>query len=248
MCGTVRARRKAEDSMETLHRQATVDARASAVSVYMNQVYLWMAAGLGLTALVAWQTASSPAALQFIFSNTIVVIGLVIAQFGLVIALSAAVHRLSAATATAMFLLYSGLTGVTLSSIFVVYTMASIANAFLVTAGTFGAMSVYGTVTKRDLTGMGSFLFMGLIGLVIAMLVNIFLQSAMMDFVISGIGVLIFTGLTAYDTQKLRQFGMNAPLDDATALRRGAILGALTLYLDFINLFLMLLRLFGNRE
>jgi FtsH-binding integral membrane protein len=167
---------------------------------------------------------------------------------GLVIALSAAVHRFSAATATAMFLLCSGLTGVTLSSIFIVYTSGSIAAAFLTTAGTFGAMSVYGTVTKRDLTGMGSFLFMGLIGLVIAMVVNIFLQSAMMDFVISGIGVLIFTGLTAYDTQKLRQFGMNAPLDDTTAIRRGAILGALTLYLDFINLFLMMLRLLGNRE
>ena len=234
--------------METLRQQTTVDARASAVSVYMNQVYMWMTVGLGLTALIAWQTASSQAIMHFIFSNTLVIIGLVIAQFGLVIALSAAVHRFSAATATAMFLLYSGLTGVTLSSIFVVYTMGSIANAFLVTAATFGAMSVYGTVTKRDLTSMGSFLFMGLIGLVIAMVVNIFLQSAMMDFVISGIGVLIFTGLTAYDTQKLRQFGMNAPLGDAAALRRGAILGALTLYLDFINLFLMLLRLFGRRD
>jgi len=234
--------------METLERQTTVDARASAVSVYMNQVYMWMTAGLGLTALVAWQTASSPTVLQFIFSNTFIIIGLIVAQLGIVIALSAAVHRFSATTATVMFLLYSALTGVTLSSIFVIYTMGSIANAFLVTAGTFGAMSVYGTVTKRDLTGMGSFLFMGLIGLIIAMVVNIFLQSAMMDFVISGIGVLIFTGLTAYDTQKLRQFGMNAPLGDATALRRGSILGALTLYLDFINLFLMMLRLFGNRE
>ena len=234
--------------METLQQQATVDARVSAVSVYMQQVYMWMTVGLGLTAFVAWGIASSPAALQFIFGNTVVLIGLVIAQLGLVIALSAAVHRFSAGTATAMFLLYSGITGVTLSSIFVVYTSGSIANAFLVTAGTFGAMSVYGTVTKRDLTGMGSFLFMGLIGLIIAMVVNIFLQSAMMDFVISCIGVLIFTGLTAYDTQKLRRFGENAPLGDATALRRGAILGALTLYLDFINLFLMMLRLFGNRD
>ena len=230
------------------HTAATADARALAVTVYMNQVYMWMTVGLGLTAFVAWQTASSPALLQFIFSNTMILIGLIIAQLGLVIALSAAVHRFSATTATAMFLLYSSLTGVTLSSIFVVYTMGSIASAFLVTAGTFGVMSIYGTVTKRDLTGMGSFLFMGLIGLIIAMVVNIFLQSAMMDFVISGIGVLIFTGLTAYDTQKLRRFGMDAPLGDATALRRGAIMGALTLYLDFINLFLMMLRLFGNRN
>jgi len=234
--------------MEKLQRQTTADARASAVSVYMNQVYMWMTLGLGLTALVAWQTASSPAALQFIFGNPLIIIGLIIAQLGIVIALSAAVHRFSASMATGMFLFYSCLTGVTLSSIFIVYTTGSIANAFLVAAATFGAMSVYGTVTKRDLSGWGSFLFMGLIGVLIAMVVNIFLQSAMMDFVISGIGVLVFTGLTAYDTQKLRQFGMNAPLDDPAALRRGAIMGALTLYLDFINLFLMLLRLMGNRN
>lgn len=232
--------------MDTLHR--TADARVSAVAVYMNQVYLWMTAGLGLTAFVAWQVASSPAALQFIFSNTIVLIGLVIAQLGLVVALSAAIQRFSAGTATGLFLLYSALTGVTLSSIFVVYTSSSIANAFLVTAGTFGAMTFYGTVTKRDLTSLGSFLFMGLIGLFIAMLVNFFLKSTMLDFVISAVGVLIFTGLTAYDTQKLRRFGENAPLGDTAAVRRGAVLGALTLYLDFLNLFLMMLRLLGNRE
>ncbi len=214
----------------------------------MNQVYLWMTAGLGLTALVAWAIASSPTALNLIFSNTWLLIGLVIAQLGLVVGLSAAVQRLSAFTATSLFLLYAALTGVTLSSIFVVYTTGSIAKAFLITAATFGAMTVYGTVTKRDLTGLGSFLFMGLIGLIIAMVVNIFLKSPMVDFIISGVGVLIFTGLTAYDTQKLRRFGENAPLEDGTAIRRGAILGALTLYLDFINLFLMMLRLFGNRE
>ena len=234
--------------MDTLRQQTATDARASAIAIFMNQVYLWMTAGLALTALVAWQVASSPAILELVFSNSILLIGLVIAQFGLVIALSAAVHRFSATTATGLFLLYSALTGVTLSSIFVVYSMGSIASTFLVTAGTFGAMSVYGAVTKRDLTSMGSFLFMGLIGLVIAMVVNIFLQSDMMSFVISAIGVLIFTGLTAYDTQKLRQMGASAPLDDSTAIRRGAILGALTLYLDFINLFLMLLRLMGNRD
>ena len=173
-------------------------------------------------------------------------IGLIIAQFALVIALSAAVQRMSAGMATGLFALYSVLTGATLSSIFIVYPIGSIANAFFVTAGTFLAMSVYGTVTKRDLTGMGSFLMMGLFGIIIAMIVNLFLKSTMMDFVISCIGVLIFTGLTAYDTQKLRQFGENTPLDDATAVRRGVILGALTLYLDFINLFLMMLRLFGG--
>lgn len=156
---------------------------------------------------------------------------------------------MSATTATAVFIAYSALTGLTLSSIFVVYPIGSIANAFLTATGTFLAMSVYGTVTKRDLTGMGNFLMMGLFGIIIASIVNIFLASSMMDFVISCIGVLIFTGLTAYDTQKLRAFGMNAPVDDATAMRRGALLGALELYLDFINLFLMLLRLFGgNRD
>ena len=176
-------------------------------------------------------------------------IALIVAQFGLVIALSAAVHKMSATTATAVFIAYSALTGLTLSSIFVVYPIGSIANAFLTATGTFLAMSVYGTVTRRDLTGMGNFLIMGLFGIIIASIVNIFLASSMMDFVISCIGVLIFTGLTAYDTQKLRVFGMNAPVDDATAMRRGALLGALELYLDFINLFLMLLRLFGgNRD
>lgn len=232
------------DTTRTLSRSAT-----SAVSVYMRQVYGWMTAGLALTSVVAYGVASSPALQMAIFSNMFVPILLIVAQFGLVIALSAAIHKMSSSTATGLFLLYSVLTGLTLSSIFVVYPIGSIANAFLSTTGLFLAMTVYGTVTKRDLTGMGSFLMMGLIGIIIASLVNIFLQSSMMDFVISCIGVIIFTGLTAYDTQKLREFGMGAPLDDGTAVRRGAILGALTLYLDFVNLFLMLLRLFsGNRD
>ena len=138
--------------------------------------------------------------------------------------------------------------GAFLSSVLLVYTGASVMQAFLTAAGTFAAMSVYGTVTRRDLTQMGSFLTMGLIGLIIAMLVNLFLQSTMLEFVISAIGVLIFTGLTAYDTQRIRAFGENAPLGDTVAVRRGALLGALTLYLDFINLFLMLLRLMGDRR
>ncbi|MDR1856264.1 MAG: Bax inhibitor-1/YccA family protein [Desulfovibrio sp.] len=220
----------------------------SIASLFMRQVYQWMAAGLALTTVVAFAVASSPAIQQALLGNTISIILLIVAQFGLVIWLSAGVHRMSSATATGAFLLYSALTGATLSSIFVVYPIASIANAFLVTAGTFLAMSIYGTVTKRDLTGMGNFLFMGLIGIIIASLVNLFLQSSMMDFIISCVGVLIFTGLTAYDTQKIYQFGADAPMGDALAIRRGAILGALTLYLDFINLFLMMLRLFGNRD
>jgi FtsH-binding integral membrane protein len=219
---------------------------ASAVSVYMRQVYQWMTVGLAVTAAVAYAVANSAGLQQAILGNSILMIALVVAQFGLVIALSAAVHKMSASTATGLFLLYSVLTGAMLSSVFVIYPVASIANAFLVTAGTFLAMSVYGTVTRRDLTAFGSFLIMGLFGLIIAMLVNLFLKNGMMDFIISCIGVLIFTGLTAYDTQKIRNFGLGAPLEDGTAMRRGAILGALTLYLDFINLFLMMLRFFGT--
>lgn len=221
----------------------------SAVSVYMRHVYQWMTAGLALTTVVAYGVAGTPAIRDVILGNSLALILLVVAQFGLVIALSAAIHKLSAGAATGLFLLYSALTGAMLSSIFVVYPIASIGTAFLVTTGTFLAMTVYGTVTKRDLTGLGNFLFMGLIGIIIAMVVNIFLQSTMMNFIVSCLGVLIFTGLTAYDTQKLRRFGEAAPLEDGTAIRRGAILGALTLYLDFINIFLMLLQLFGgNRD
>lgn len=218
----------------------------TAAAVYMRQVYAWMAIGLALTGLIAYGVAASPALRTAIFENSLYVILLVAAQFGLVVAISAAIHKMSAPVATGLFLLYSALTGVTLSSIFIVYPIASVASAFFVTAGAFLAMSIYGTVTKRDLTGMGNFLFMGLIGIIIAMIVNIFLKSSMMDFIVCCLGVLIFTGLTAYDTQKLRAFGENAPLDDPAAIRKGAILGALNLYLDFINLFIMLVRLMGS--
>ncbi len=228
--------------------QQTVS-RSQTLSAFMRGVYGWMAAGLGLTAVVAVFTANSPALMNLIFGNMITMIVLVVAQFGLVIALSAAINRLSAGAATGMFLLYSGLTGLTLSGIFVVYTGATIASAFAVSAGMFLAMSVYGLVTKRDLTSMGSFLFMGLVGIVLASVVNIFVHSTMMAKIINYVGVLVFVGLTAYDTQRLKDMAEYAPMNDATALRRGSILGALTLYLDFINLFLMLLRIFGgNRE
>lgn len=220
----------------------------TAVSVYMRHVYMWMTAGLAITAVVAYWVSGTPAIRQALLGNTISVIVLVLAQFGLVIALSAAIHKMSAPVATGLFVLYSALTGLMLSSIFVVYSLGSIGTAFVCTAGTFFAMSVYGAVTKRDLTSFGSFLFMGLIGIIIAMLVNIFIQSSMMSFIISCLGVLIFTGLTAYDTQRLRAFGESAPLDDAVAMRRGTILGALTLYLDFINIFIMLLQLFGGNR
>ncbi|MCR4665926.1 MAG: Bax inhibitor-1/YccA family protein [Desulfovibrio sp.] len=215
-----------------------------ALSVYMSKVYLWMSAGLALTAVTAWFVGTSEAVLS-LFVNPVVPIVLFVGEIGLVIALSAAIHKMSAQTATMLFLLFSLLNGLTLSVIFIAYTSASIATAFFSTAGMFLAMTIYGTVTKRDLTSLGSFLFMGLIGLIIASIVNLFLANPMMELIISCIGVLIFTLFTAYDTQKLRAFGMNAPIDDQEAVQRGAILGALTLYLDFINLFVHLLHLLG---
>ncbi len=214
---------------------------------FFPRVYGWMTAGLGLTALVALFTLSSQTMLQMIFGNKMVFYGLMIAQVGLVIALSAAINRISATTATLMFLLYSGLSGVTFASIFLAYTSSSIASTFFVAAGTFGAMSIFGMVTKRDLTGWGSFLFMGLIGIIIASVVNIFLQSEMIHWVTSYIGVFVFVGLTAYDTQKIKMMGQ-AGFADGEAKQKAAILGALTLYLDFINLFLMLLRVMGDRR
>jgi len=222
--------------------------RTQALSAFMRGIYGWMAAGLGLTAIVAVMVASSPAMLKLVF-NPVALIVLVIAELGMVVVLSARINRLSGGAATGLFLGYSALNGLTLSGVFLAYTATTIASAFAVSAGMFLAMSVYGMVTKRDLTSMGSFLFMGLIGIILASLVNIFLQSSMMRFVIDCVGVLVFTGLTAYDTQRLKDMGESAPMGDATAVRRGSILGALTLYLDFINLFLIMLRLFGgNRD
>ncbi len=220
--------------------------QAEVVNAFMRGIYGWMTAGLGVTAVVALYVASSPTILTAIFGNPVLLIVLIIAQLGIVIGLSAAVNRLSGGAATGLFLLYSALTGITLSSVLIVYTGGSVAKAFIVCAGMFGAMSLYGLTTKKDLTSMGAFMFMGLIGILLASVVNMFLHSPGMDFVISIIGVIVFTGLTAYDTQKLKDMGSVAPMDDALAVRRGTILGALTLYLDFINLFLMLVRLFGS--
>jgi hypothetical protein len=214
-----------------------------AQNTLLRQVYAWMGLGLLLTAAMAVVTLSSPALLQLVFGNRLVFYGLILGELGLVIAVSAAINRLSAATATALFLLYAALNGITFSVIFAVYTTESIASTFVVTAATFGAMSVYGYTTRRDLTNWGSFLFMGLIGIVIASVVNIFVESSAASWVISAIGVIVFTGLTAYDTWKIKAMAAAGAQG-----RKPAILGALTLYLDFINLFLMLLRLFGNRR
>lgn len=231
------------NQFNTVSRSST---RVETLNLFMRGVYQWMAGGLGLTAAAAYMTASSQAMMEFVFGNPMVLIVLILGELGLVVAISGGINRFSASTASGLFLLYSALNGVTISAILTVYTMASIFSTFVVCAGMFIAMSVYGMTTKKDLTSWGSFLFMGLIGIIIAAVVNIFLQSSMLDFMISGIGVLVFVGLTAYDTQKLSRMGESAPMDNGTAIRRGTILGALTLYLDFINLFLMLLRFMGQ--
>ncbi|MBU5613972.1 Bax inhibitor-1/YccA family protein [Geomonas azotofigens] len=206
----------------------------------MRGVYGWMSGGLLLTALVSVITASSPALLQAILGNRILFYALLFGELGLVVAISGAINRISTATASILFLLYAGLNGLTMSTIFVAYTHSSIASTFLVTAGMFGTMSLYGYLTRSDLSSWGSFLFMGLVGVVIASLVNIFLHSSMLNWVLSLCGIIVFTGLTAYDTQKIKQMGNTGG--------KGAILGALTLYLDFINMFLLLLRFLGDRR
>ena len=237
-----------KDKKMNVSRDQVQSYSRSSVAIYMQQVYLWMTSALGVTALAALVTASNMAVLQFLFANTMTMILMVVGIIGLSMFITARMHVLSSGMATGLFLLYSALMGVFLGPVLLVYTGASVAQAFIVTAGMFGGMSVYGMVTKRDLSGMGSFMIMGLWGILLASLVNMFLGNSAVHFTISVLGVIIFTGLTAWDTQKLRMMGMNAPVDDAVAMRRGALLGALTLYLDFINMFLMMLRLFGNRE
>jgi hypothetical protein len=208
-----------------------------------------MAIGLALTGFIAFYVSRTPALVQLIFGNPILLIVFILAYFGLVMYLSGRINRMSAATATSLFVVYSGLTGLLLSSIFLVYTAESIASTFFICAGTFVGCSIYGWTTKRDLTSWGGFLMMGLIGVVIAIVVNMFIQSSAMSLIIGCIGVIVFVGLTAYDTQKLKNMALTQPADaDGAVVRKGAILGALSLYLDFINLFLMLLRLFGQRR
>lgn len=220
----------------------------SAQATLMRSVYLWMTLALAITGLAAYVVASSPMLLQAVFSNRLTFWLLIIAEFGLVMYLSARIHKMTAPTATMMFIIYSLLNGVVLSSIFVIYTMSSIANVFFITAGTFGVMSVYGMVTKSDLSKVGNICLMALIGLIIATVVNFFVKSSMMMMVISYIGVLVFVGLTAYDTWKIKreiqQYGTE--VNDLT--QRIALMGALSLYLDFVNLFLYILRIFGDRK
>ena len=219
--------------------RATVDVQTKVI----NQVYTWMTLGLALTATVGYYAAESQMLRNLIFSNGFVMIGLIIAQLGIVVGLSAGINRLSGSAATGLFILYSALTGLTFSVIFMVYTYSSIASTFFVTSGTFAAMSVFGHTTKRDLTKLGSIAFMALIGIILASLVNMFMQNSMLELGISVIGVLLFTGLTAYDAQRIKE--MAATVSDGESEAKVSVMGALSLYLNFINLFLMLLRFLG---
>jgi uncharacterized protein len=215
------------------------------VTDFLRRVYGWMFFGLGVTAVVSYAILSSPGVVGALVANHLVFLALFGAQLGLVVYLSARVDRLAAGTATGLFVLYSALTGVTLSVILLAYTGASVATTFVVTAGMFGALAVFGSTTKRSLAGVGQFLFMGLIGLVLASIVGMFWNNDALQFLISVVGVIVFTGLTAWDAQRLKQMAATVPPERVGSY---AIVGALSLYLNFINLFLFLLRFMGGRR
>lgn len=214
---------------------------------FIQRVYSWMTIGLLLTAVVAYFVAITPEAINLIFSNRWVFYILLLAELGAVIYLSTMISKMSASTATFVFLGYSILSGITFSAIFLAFTLSSIGMTFAITAGMFGIMSLYGYVTKTDLTTVGNIAFMGLIGIILASLVNLFFQNPMADWIITYIGIIVFVALTAYDTQKIKEYniiGNEGTEDD----HKESIMGALTLYLDFVNLFLKLLNLFGKRR
>jgi len=218
---------------------------AERVTGFLRSVYGWMFVGLGITAAVALSVASSPALLQTIVSTPMLFFGLIIAELALVFILSARVQKLAPTTASTLFIAYSALNGATLSFIFLAYAGASIASTFVVTAGMFGALALYGSTTKRSLAGLGHFVGMGLIGLFLAMIVGFFWHSSGLQFVISVVGVIVFTGLTAWDAQRLKVMAASLPEGGTGSY---AVVGALSLYLDFINLFLFLLRFLGGRR
>ena len=219
-----------------------------AVNTLFRKVYQYMALGLILTSLTAWLTASSPAMLRMFYGSATPLIIVAVAELGLVFYLSATIAKHSASTSLLLFGLYSILNGITCSAVLLVYTQESVYTAFLSTAGMFGAMSVYAMYTKRDITTWGSFLQMGLWGLIIAMVINIFVGSTMAETVISVMGIIIFMGLTAYDTAKIKSIAEDSGMNDDKAIGKVAVIGALALYLDFINLFLYLIKLFGKRR
>src|SRR5262245_3528875 len=223
----------------------TSTAAAERVTAFLRLVYGWMAGGLAVTALVASIVVSSPALLQVVFGNRIMFYGLIAAQLGLVFFLSSRAQTLAPSTAALLCVAYSALTGATLSVVLLAYTGASLATTFVVTAGMFAALAVFGTTTTRSLVGVGQFFFMGLIGLILASVVGLFWHSNALQFLISVVGVLVFTGLTAYDAQRLKQMALAIPEGQAGSMAVG---GALSLYLNFINLFLFLLRFTGSRR
>ena len=232
--------------MDSMSRDRELSMSA-AFPALMRKVYVWMTLALVITGFTAYGVASSPGIMMTIATNRFLFFGLIGAELLLVIGITSAINRLSLATATLIVFLYSVINGATLSFIFAVYTMSSIANVFFITAGTFAVMAFIGYTTKTDLSSMGKILMMGLIGLIIATLVNLFLKSTGLALIVSYVGVLIFVGLTAYDTQKIKQMLMQAE-DTGETAQKIALIGALSLYLDFINLFLYLLRIFGKRE
>ena len=236
--------------IQNLERQFTHEQElgmSQAFPALMRKVYVWMALALTITAITAYGVATSPALLSLIYSSKLTFFGLIIAELALVFWLSARIYKLSLTSATLMFIVYSVINGATLASIFAVYSMSIIGQTFAVTAGTFGAMAVYGYFTKKDLTSWGRLLFMALIGLIIAGIVNLFLHNSAMDFIVSCLGVVVFVGLTAYDSQKIKQM-LAVQTDMGETAQKVALMGALSLYLDFINLFLYLLRLFGRER
>jgi FtsH-binding integral membrane protein len=219
------------------------------INEFVRSVYNWMCIGLGITALVSLYVSGNETFVRMVFGNSLIFFALIIAELALVFSISGMINRMRAGTATTLFVIYSALNGITLSFIFLAYARASIVSTFFICSATFLACSIYGWTTKKDLTSWGSFLMMGLIGIIIASLVNIFIRSNAVTMIVSYIGVIVFVGLTAYDTQKMKDMALTQPagLDDEV-VRKGAILGALSLYLDFINLFLMLLRIFGRSQ
>jgi FtsH-binding integral membrane protein len=218
---------------------------AERVSAFLRAVYWWMAIGLGVTAVVAFMVASSPALINALVGQRLIFFALLIGELGLVFALSARVDRMTPGTASGLFLLYSALNGVTLSVVLLAYTGESVATTFVVTAAMFGALAVFGTVTQRSLAGVGQFVLMGLVGLILASIVGMFWHNDALQFLISVVGVIVFTGLTAWDAQRLKQMGATVPVGQGGAR---AVVGALSLYLDFVNLFLILLRFQGRRD
>lgn len=233
--------------MDPVSQYRSQESASLAISRFMSRVYGWMTFGLLITAGMGFVISSDKALMATLFRSQGLMLLLFLVQLGVVIGLSAGIQRMSVGAATFCFLLYSFLTGITFSTIFLVYSLDSIGQVFAITAGSFAGLAIFGYVTKRDLSGVGSFMIMGLWGIIIAAVVNFFLRSSALDFTLSIASVFIFAGLTAYDVQKLKSFATMGDVDSDMG-HKGAIMGALTLYLDFINLFLALLRLLGGRD